>query len=280
MEKKASSPHASEFFWKRLAQVFAASGHSHQSLADAIGVNRKTVQRLLSRETHEDAIQLIFDVALACGNPPKVLFDPDIVLASDRLTGIASIDDMLRTVYNDQSATGLDGLSRHVSKKYRVINDGYGTVEDEAIRQKFTPVDKAHTLQSDFWSDDDTGDDSEGPTRLGLTFRAEYSLNKEAAETSNTSKQVILKNGSILQEMVFVEYVIYEHQGFRREQALPGIAQQRMIIDHLLLDRPVSRFRANPRLKPKILRRHWRQLTDESAVGTAFFTDWAGYEGR
>ena len=276
MAKEPKIPHTSEFFWKRLAQVFAASAHSHQSLADAIGVNRKTVQRLLSRETYDDAIRLIFDVAFACGQHPKNLFDPDVVLAADRLTGISSIDDMLRESYNDKSMTGLEGFSKCIAKKYRVINDGYGTVEDKTIREKFTPVTKAHTLQSDFWSDsdEDANDADEQPARLGLTFRAEYDLNKEAAEKSSTTKQVVLKSGSILQEMVIVEYVIYEHQADH-----PGLSQRRTLMDHLLLDRPISRFRDNARLKPKILRRHWRQLT-ESYAGAGFFTDWSGYEGH
>ena len=273
MAKKIPAiPHTSEIFWKRLAAMYASSNHTHQSLADTCGVDRKTIQRFMSGGTYEEAIKLIFDISLACGQPPKILFDPDHVMPADKLIGIRSIDEMLRNSYNDLSPTGLDGMSSYVSDRYRVVNDKYGTVEDEKIRERFSGVGKSHALTSPLWLDEEGTEIEIEPQRLGLTWKDEYALNLEASTNTDTTKQVVLKGASILQEMILVDYVIYEHH---KDQ--PARDKQRALMDHLLLERPIGRYRANGRLRPKIVRRHWRQIDSEPSANGAFFTDWAGY---
>ena len=87
--------HQSSLFWIRLQKLYANSSHSHQSLANAVGVDRKTIQRMLAGSTYRNVVALIYDIAQAYGSTAEVLFDANRDLPVISLTGIVSIDRML-----------------------------------------------------------------------------------------------------------------------------------------------------------------------------------------
>lgn len=224
--------HESSIFWQRLQKVYDSSNHSHQSLADQIGVNRKTVQRILAGETYRDMITVIYDIALACGVTPDLLFDSKRELPYTPLTGIASIDRMLMAIHNVESVGHIEPYAPYVHKDYLM----------------FRGSDEEFTGASGTWR-----------PREGITFEKELELNLMSANTNNTKRRSTLVKGYIAGEQVVA---VNEVEVF---SVLTGkVHQTARFIEHLELERSLDEHVENPRLVPKIIRRHWAELKMKS----------------
>ena len=240
-------PHESNEFFVRIQQVFSHSHHTVQSLSDAINVPKRTLQRFLNKETHNDTIRMVYDFAYACGVRPEVLFDRSLQIANLDLTGIKTIDKMLVDCYNDTSQTGVDGFSRYISNNYRLRHDRW--------RRKTNG--KNNRITS-LLSEDEDG-------RLGLTYENEKKLNQESGETNKLFKRLQLNRAYIVCDLIVVQYVIYELKQDDFSQSKVALKH----IDHLKLERPIDDYIENTRLVPKIDIRQWSQVKDPAlAVDT------------
>ena len=227
---------------QRLAAIIAASGYSQQDLADAIGVQRYRIHRLLSGTNLIIDASLTCAIAEACGQPPHVLYDPSIDLPYD-LTGVTSIDHMLRDAYNDNSSTGLAGIKRHAAPDYCVLSDKYD--ERQGLSYEHLLVDVGPT----------PGRSQQ--VRRGLTLQDEIRLNQLAADHDNTHTQVVLADAALVDDMVWVQYTTKTYYGTTR------LASDIWnFVDLLVLDHPIEKYRSNARYKPKIRRRLWRALKE------------------
>ena len=244
MKKKDSDPYRryDEFIRKRLAAMIAAAGYTQQALADTIGVQRYRIHRLLSGDNIVIDASLTCAIAQACGQPPHVLYDHNIDLTNDELTGVASIDRMLRDAYNDTSPTGLDSLKKYAATDYRVLNARYHTA----------PPDIGHLLV-----DVEPTPGRSQQVRRGLTLLDEIRLNQLAADHDNTYTQVVIADAALVDDMVWVQYTTKTYYGTTRLAS-----DIWSFVDLLVLDHPIEKYRSNARYKPKIRRRLWRALKD------------------
>ena len=250
--KNGSNPHRhyDQFIRQRLAAIIAASGYTQQGLADAIGVQRYRIHRLLSGDNLIIDASLTCAIVEACGQPPHILFDPGVDVAYD-LIGVASIDHMLRDVYNENSSTGLEGIERYAAQDYRVLNDKYDEKQDLSYEHLLVDVSPTPGRSQEI--------------RRGLTLQDEKSLNQLAADNDNTHTQVVLADAALVDDMVWVQYATKTYYGTTRLNS-----EVWSFIDLLALEHPITKYRTNTRSKPKIRRRLWRALKEVPDQTNAF----------
>ena len=234
-------PHESNEFYVRLLQVFEQSHHTLQSLSDAINVPKRTLQRFINKETHGDTIRMIYDVAYACGMRPEVFFDRKIQIANLELTGVKSIDRMLVDCYNNTSRTGLDGFDRYIANNYRLRHDRWRKEAKRGTNSRITSL---------------LVEDEDGC--LGLSFADEVKLNDESAVTNRMTKRLRLHRAYIVCDLVNVAYSIAE---IHESENYPSKAVLRHA-DHLKLEQPIAFYKENPRVRPKICIRQWKQIKE------------------
>ena len=272
MQKKDSDPYRryDEFLRKRLAAMIAAAGYTQQALADTIGVQRYRIHRLLSGDNIVIDASLTCAIAQACGQPPHVLYDHNIDLTNDELTGVASIDRMLRDAYNDTSPTGLDSLKKYAATDYRVLNARYHTAPPD-IGHLLVDVEPAQHMGLVGVSE---GVNRKLPAmQRGLQKRDEKAINALAAEQTKTNKQFVLADAELIDEMVWVQYTVDEYYETTRHSS-----SRRRLVDLLVLEHPIHKYRSNGRLKPRIRRRSWRLIKEPPGQQFPFATDWIGFQ--
>lgn len=224
--------HQSSLFWIRLQKLYANSSHSHQSLANAVGVDRKTIQRMLAGSTYRNVIALIYDIAQACGTTAEVLFDANRDLPLVSLTGIASIDRMLTTIHNCITRAHTESYYGYISPKYQMFRG-----RDEEF----------------------TGAETKNPwrPREGITYERELELNLAASKENNTERHSTLRKAYTAGEQVVVifdvDIVSIDNSNLMRTVRL---------IEHLELERPLEDYEKNGRLIPKIVKRHWAEIKE------------------
>ena len=224
--------HQSSLFWIRLQKLYANSSHSHQSLASAVGVDRKTIQRMLAGSTYRNVIALIYDIARACGTTAEVLFDANRELPVVSLTGISSIDRMLTTIHNCTTRAHIESYNGYISAKYLMFRG-----RDEEF----------------------TGGETKNPwrPREGITYERELELNLAASEENNTERHSTLRKAYTAGEQVVVifdvDIVSIDNSNLMRTVRL---------IEHLELERPLEDYEQNGRLIPKIVKRHWAEIKE------------------
>ena len=224
--------HQSSLFWIRLQKLYANSSHSHQSLANAVGVDRKTIQRMLAGSTYRNVVALIYDIAQACGTTAEVLFDANRDLPVVSLTGIVSIDRMLSTIHNCTTRAHIESYRGYISPKYLMFRG-----RDEEF----------------------TGAETRSPwrPREGITYERELELNLAASEENNTERYSTLRKAYTAGEQVVamfdVDIVSVDNSDLKRTVRC---------IEHLELERPLEDYEKNGRLVPKIVRRHWAEIKE------------------
>ena len=224
--------HQSSLFWIRLQKLYANSSHSHQSLAKAVGVDRKTIQRMLSGSTYRNVIALVYDIAQACGTTAEVLFDANRDLPVVSLTGIASIDRMLTTIHNCTTKAHIESYKEYISPKYLMFRG-----RDEEF----------------------TGAETKNPwrPREGITYERERELNLAASGENNTERHSTLRKAYIAGEQVVVIFDV-------DITSISNSSLKRTVryIEHLELERALEDYERNGRLVPKIVRRHWAEIKE------------------
>jgi len=234
-----NDPHESNEFWIRINQAFANSSHTLKSLSDSIGVSERTLSRFLSKKTYGDVIRLIYDVSHSCGITPDVLFNRQIHIPNQDLTGIKSIDRMITEAYNDSSETGIEGFRKYVGKEYRLYHERWKIRNDtkhNRITRLLTP------------------DPNGTPT---LTYENELKLNKEVAEINKHHRRLQIHSAYFAGEMVVVQYSVFET---KRDEFNNKTTKNFHHIDHLTLDRTLEEYSENSRLIPKIKTRQWSEI--------------------
>ena len=234
-----NDPHESNEFWVRLNQIFANSSHTIKSLSESVGVSERTLSRFLSKKTYSDVIRLVYDVSYACGVTPDVLFNRQIHIPNQDVTGIKSIDRMLGDAYNDSSQTGIEGFAKYVGKEYRLHHERW-KVSNDTNQDRVT---KLLTYDADGL-----------PT---LTYANELELNKEVAEINKHHKRLQLHDAYFAGEMIVVQYSIFETKHDEFNNNTTKIFHH---IDHLTLERPLKEYSENSRLIPKIKTRQWGEM--------------------
>jgi transcriptional regulator with XRE-family HTH domain len=235
MKNEDVNYHRSNEFWQRLHTLFTMSSHTQQSLADAVGVDRKTISRLLNRGHHTEFLALIYDVADALDVPPDLLFNSSIDIPGQNMTGIQSIDVMLDHCYNETSSTGVENLADYVSPEYRLTNKNTG---------RWIPSNPLHKHK-------DHND--------GISYESELEHNRRYSIANKTHRIVTLQRAYIEDEQIVVFYhgeMIKTGNGTKRDLPL----SLKRSLDHLTLERPIRAHATNNRLKPKIKRRAWTEI--------------------
>ena len=240
-----NDPHESNEFWIRLNQVFSNSQHTLKSLSESTGVSERTLSRFISKKTYSDVIRLIYDVSYACGITPDVLFNRQIHIPNQDVTGIKSIDRMLGEAYNDSSKTGIAGFAKYVGKEYRLHHERWKVRND-------TKEDRITKLL--------VYDDDGLPT---LTYEDELVLNKEVAEINKHQKRLQLHSAYKVGEMIVVHYSVFETRNDEFNKAVKVIPY----IDHLTMERPLEEYSNNGRILPKIKMRQWSEFKMPSNDG-------------
>ena len=238
-------PHESNEFWIRLNQAFANSSHTIKSLSESINVSERTISRFLSKKTYGDVIRLIYDVSYSCGVTPDVLFNRQIHIPNQDLTGIKSIDRMLTEAYNDSSETGIEGFGKYAGKAYRLYHE----------RWKIRNVTKQDRITRLL-----TRDLNGVPN---LTYEDELNLNKEVAEINKHHKRLQLHGAYFAGEMIVVQYSIFETKHDEFNNNTTKILHH---IDHLTLERSLKEYSENSRLIPKIKTRQWSEIKMPNSV--------------
>ena len=270
----------------RLRQIVTNSNQTQTVLSEKIGRDLKTVQRFLAGETHMDALQMLYEICAACDTPTHVVFAPSIAIPTGEYTGIRSIDRMVNRIYSDHSPTGLEVLRKYVHDEYRVLCDAYGSSKSqhgqrlkEEYKRKYgrtlVEVDRIHFSTNELWDEGDNEKPEPNGKLQGLTYDDEYEINTIAARETHTHKAMKLIDASIIHDMVIVEYLVREYDITDRDRGV-----ERKLMDTLVLNRPIWRYRENARTAPKIIRRHWRQLKDIESRETRFATDYEDYTSR
>ena len=227
--------HRSGEFWQRLHTLFSLSSHTQQSLAAAVGVDRKTISRLLNRGHHTEFVKLIYDVAQALDVTPDVLFNGSIDIPGQNLTGIHTIDVMLNHCYNETSETGIENFAKYVSKDYRLTNKNAG---------KWIPSNPLHQHKTD---------------DFGITYESELDHNKKYADANGTKRTVTLQRAYIEDEKIMVFYFSNIKQ-LATKNKVERAVDVRRALDHLTLEKSIETHANDNRLKPKIKRRAWTEI--------------------
>ena len=240
----------------RLQQMLARSNKTHTELAEAVGCHRQTVQSIFANGTGD--LKYIIKLVAEMGYNPADLFDPHSGLFEQALTGIVSVDNMLREVYNETSPTGIERLEAHVARDYYCMFVGTEDRRSAApeIANEFVEVPQAARY---IYMTEDGNEITTAPLpRLGLTYKSERRLNEQAAAITKATKQTVLTDAFARSVELHVHYNIFEFG--------EGVTKTigRNLVDIVVLNRPVMDFAEDGRLKPKIRRRQWRQVLDWS----------------
>jgi len=227
--------HRSGEFWQRLHTLFSLSSHTQQSLAAEVGVDRKTISRLLHRGHHTEFVKLIYDVAQALDVTPDVLFNGGIDIPGQNLTGIHTIDVMLSHCYNETSETGIENFAKYVSKDYRLSNKNIG---------KWIPSNPLHKHKTD---------------DFGVTYESELDHNQKFADTNGTNRTVTLQRAYIDDEKIVVFYN-WQQKRLATQYNAERTLDVRRALDHLTLEKSIETHANDNRLKPKIKRRAWTEI--------------------
>ena len=228
--------HRSGEFWQRLHTLFNLSSHTQQSLAAAVGVDRKTISRLLNRGHHTEFVKLIYDVAQALDVMPEVLFNGGIEIPGQNLTGIHTIDVMLKHCYNETSKTGIDNFGKYVSTNYRLTNkNAEQWIPSNPLRKHGT---------QDY---------------IGITYTSELDYNKKYADANGTNRTVTLQRAYIEDEKVVVFYNSQQKR-LATQHNEERTLDVRRALDHLTLEKSIETHANDNRLKPKIKRRAWTEI--------------------
>ena len=240
----------------RLQQMLARSNKTHTELEEAVGCHRQTVQSIFANGTGD--LKYIIKLVTEMGYNPADLFDPHSGLFEQALTGIVSVDNMLREVYNETSPTGIESLEAHVAPDYLCMFVGYEDRRSAApdIANEFVEV--PHATKQTYLTEEGDEVESCHERPLGLTYKSERRLNEQAAAVAKAVKQTVLTDAFARNVEVHVHYNIFEFG--------EGVTKTigRNLVDIVVLNRPVIDFAADGRLKPKIRRRQWRQVLDWS----------------
>ena len=109
--------------------------------------------------------------------------------------------------------------------------------------------------------------------QLGLQLKDEMAINALAAEQTKTNKQFVLADAELIDELVWVQYTVDEYYETTRHSS-----SRRRLVDLLVLEHPIHKYRSNGRLKPRIRRRSWRLIKDPPGQQFPFATDWKGFQ--
>lgn len=235
--------HEAEVIWKRLYKLFATSGHTHQSIADAIGTTRTNIHRMLHGDTHLHYLKQLFDFANACNCPLWTLTNPNAKLPNLEPTGIKQIDTMIKYIYQANSLDIIFELEKYAHSDYRMAcANEHITVQNESESFMTLQQEREHNTSTRRFS-------------LGTQMNRELIRNY------------------IVDDQVIVFYKMkYINPNYGDGVTRCDISQSRAtgeplyvlrvnnIIEHLTLDKPIDFYRTNKRNKPLIVRRHWANL--------------------
>ena len=252
---------------RRLAAMIDSAGLSYEQIATATNQPYSRIKRLIGGEAQTIDAALAAAITIACHRAPHELYDKGVTFSQGR-TGIASVDKMLVAVYNDTSDTGICTLQSWVTDDYRLLCSAYDepTVSDE-IAPVLVDVEPIVTPP--------LGDLHQGPKkpRKGMTLKDEVKINEQAAKDTGTRKCLTLVDVDVIDdELLWVQYNIDELYAGGRDTYI-----RRQIVDLVTLEHPISRYRSNGRLKPRIRRRLWKELREGANDITQFATDFEGY---
>jgi transcriptional regulator with XRE-family HTH domain len=227
--------HESELFWDRLRIAYNASSHTHETLAEAAGVSRNTVQRLLAGESNSGFVKTLTDMTNALGIPLKTLFDYQAQI-NHRIgkIGIPSIDQMINEIYNETSVSGCDELANYAHPDYKVFNPSY----------------------------------KKNVSDMYITARERGYLTLDEERLINTQNNTI--NGGLMQKELLKYYcipdylvVIFDCKTILKSD--PSIKTSYTVIEHLQLEHPIEYY-SNGTEPPKIIKRHWSILDNNSTL--------------
>ena len=106
-----------------------------------------------------------------------------------------------------------------------------------------------------------------------MTLKDEVKINEQAAKDTGTRKSLTLVDVDVIDdELLWVQYNVDELYAGGRDTYI-----RRQIVDLVTLEHPISRYRSNGRLKPRIRRRLWKELREGANYVTQFATDFEGY---
>ena len=252
---------------QRLAAMIDSAGLSYEQLATKTKQPYSRIKRLIGGEAQTIDAALAAAITIACDRSPHELYDKGVTFRQGR-TGIASVDKMLVSVYNDTSDTGICTLQSWVTDDYRLLCSVYDEpIVSEAIADKLVDVEPMLFRPLD--------DLRQGPKKLrqGLTLKDEVKINEQAAKETGTRKCLTLVDVDVIDdELLWVQYNIDELYEGGRDTYI-----RRQIVDLVTLEHPISRYRSNGRLKPRIRRRLWKELREGANDITRFATDFEGY---
>ena len=243
---------------QRLAAMIDSAGLSYERIATKTNQPYSRIKRLVGGEAQTIDASLACAIAIACDRAPHELYDNSITFRQGR-TGVVSVDKMLVAVYNDSSRTGICTLQSWVTDDYRVLCTAYNA--STPLQDLLVDVEPLFNY----------GD--EPAICKGLSLRNEVDLNEIAAKKTGTSKSLTLVDVDVLDDaLLWVQYNVSEFYAEKKDSNA-----ERHLIDLVSLEHPISRYRANGRLKPRIRRRFWKELRSGNYDATQFATDWVGY---
>ena len=224
----STGTHESELFWDRLRIAYNASSHTHESLAEAAGVSRNTVQRLLAGESNSGFVKTLTDMTNALGIPLKTLFDYQAQI-NHRIgkIGILSIDRMINEIYNEISVSGCDELAKYAHPDYKVFNPSY----------KKNVSDTYNTARE----------------------RGYITLDEE--RLINTQNNTI--NGRMMQKELLKYYCIPGCKTILKSD--PSIKTSYVMIEHIQLEHPIEYYSMGTE-PPKIKKRYWSIIDNNSTL--------------
>ncbi len=231
----STGTHESELFWDRLRIAYNASSHTHETLAEAAGVSRNTVQRLLAGESNSGFVRTLTDMANALGIPLKTLFDYQAQI-NNRIgkIGTQSIDQMINEIYSEISVSGCDELAKYAHPDYKIFNPSYKkNVSD---------------------------------TYNAARERGYLTLDEE--RLINTQNNTI--NGSLMEKKLLKYYcipgylvIIFDCKTILKSD--PSVKTSYEIIEHVKLEHPIEYYSKDTE-PPKIIKRYWSIVDNNSTL--------------
>jgi hypothetical protein len=252
---------------QRLAAMIDSAGKTYEQLATATNQPYSRIKRLMGGEAQTIDASLAAAITIACDRAPHELYDNSVTFRQGR-TGIASVDKMLVSVYNDTSDTGICTLQAWVTDDYRLLCSAYDEPSMEpAIAE--TLVDVEPIVRTVFYD----SPSCTMPPRKGMTLQTELSHNERASKDTGTRKSLTLVDVDVIDdELLWVQYNIDELYAGGRDTHI-----RRQLVDLVTLEHTISRYRSNGRLKPRIRRRLWKELREGANDVSHFATDFEGY---
>lgn len=238
--------HEAEVIWKRLYLLFNSSGHTYDSLAEAMGSNRNNIHRMLNGDTHLSYLKQLFDFANACNCNLWTLTNPNAALPLIEVTGIKQIDKMIKYIYQNCSLDITHELKKHAHPDYRM-----------ACANEHTTVQK------------------EQESLMTLQEEMDHNYSTRRYKLGTLMSRELIRN-YIVKDQVIVYYKMsyrnnsygdnsYENEinSSRREGEPLYVLRVNHVIEHLDFEKPIDWYRDNRRSKPLIKRRHWANLPTE-----------------